>query len=357
MAAGWSTHFSRSLPGSSGAGLIIALPLFLGTAGILTAGHGFSADCSVIESDAERLRCYDEASSGTSSSPPAAPPSSVPSAPAPTSKAALPSPLGKRWELDPGTRERLFSIKPHKQNYLLVARYSTNVNNDPQTPTRAAPGSSLDLDNTEAKFQISLKAKAFGGLFGDRLALWFGYTQQSHWQVYNASASRPFRETNYEPEAMLVWRTDVDILGLRSRFINFGFVHQSNGRGEPLSRSWNRVYAQFGFERAGFALLVRPWLRIREQSTVDDNPDMTDYLGHGDLVAVYQWGGHTVSLLARSNFDFSDLRGAIQADWSFPLAGVLKGYVQVFHGYGESLIDYNHSQTTIGAGILLANWM
>ena len=341
----------------SQAGPIIALTLSLASVGMLTEEPTFSADCSVIESDAERLRCYDDASSGKSSSAPPTPTEGTPTSATHTGTTQLPSPLGKRWELDPGTRDRLFSIKPHKQNYLLVARYSTNVNNEPQTPTQPPPGSSLDLDNTEAKFQISLKAKAFGGLFGDRLALWFGYTQQTHWQVYNASASRPFRETNYEPEAMLVWRTDVDILGLRSRFINFGFVHQSNGRGEPLSRSWNRVYAQFGFERGGFALMVRPWLRIREESAVDDNPDMTDYLGHGDLVAVYQWGGHTVSLLARSNFDFSDLHGAVQADWSFPLAGLLKGYVQVFHGYGESLIDYNHSQTTIGAGILLANWM
>jgi phospholipase A1 len=89
----------------------------------------------------------------------------------------------------------------------------------------------------------------------------------------------------------------------------------------------------------------------------DNNPDITTFLGHGDIVAVYQWRGHMFSLLLRSNLDFWNLNGAAQLDWSFPLYRDLKGYVQVFTGYGESLIDYNHSQTTIGAGFLLANWM
>jgi phospholipase A1 len=160
-----------------------------------------------------------------------------------------------------------------------------------------------------------------------------------------------------EPEIMGVVHTDYDLFGLKGRFINIGLVHQSNGRQEPLSRSWNRIYAQFGFERGAFGLTIRPWYRIREDWTSDNNPAITTSVGHGDLVATYQKGGHNVSLLLRSNADFWNLRGAVQLGWCFPLYRKLKGYVQVFSGYGESLIDYNHNQTTLGAGFLLIDWM
>jgi phospholipase A1 len=252
----------------------------------------------------------------------------------------------------------VFSIRPHKQNYLLFGRYTTNVNSTPSSPTRGTLGApSLRLDEVEARFQLSFKTKVIEGLGGDRADLWVGYTQQSSWQVYNDRISRPFRETNYEPEIMLVVRTDYDFLGLRGRFVNVGLVHQSNGRAEPLSRSWNRLYAQFGFERGGFSLLVRPWYRLREKSAdKDDNPDITQYLGYGDVLAIYQRDGHTWSLQLRSNLNAWNFRGAAQADWSFPLHGLLRGYVQVITGYGETLIDYNHAQTTVGAGVLLTNW-
>ena len=63
---------------------------------------------------------------------------------------------------------------------------------------------------------------------------------------------------------------------MRWRLANIGFAHQSNGRGDPLSRSWNRVYAELGFETRDLALLVRPWYRIKESAAKDDNPDITE---------------------------------------------------------------------------------
>ena len=185
--------------------------------------------------------------------------------------------------------------------------------------------------------------------------LWFAYTQQSNWQTYNTHHSEHFRETDYMPELILTLPIRYDLLGLTGRFVNLGLLHQSNGRDNPESRAWNRVYAQLGFERGDFALLVRPWYRLKENEKDDDNPDINRYMGYGDVTAIYKWGRQDFSLLGRYNNATG--KGAAQGTWSFPIQGNLKGYVKVFSGYGESLIDYNWNQTTIGVGFALVNWL
>ncbi|MFZ2651658.1 MAG: phospholipase A [Burkholderiaceae bacterium] len=328
--------------------------------------------CADIDDDAARLACYDRAAGRSPASPSPSlesprrssvepgeaqtqPNNAVrPTMPVPPESAVGPS-LSKVWELDAADKLGTFRLVPHKLNYLLPVRWTTRTNTLPSSP---APdhgvGAALPIDSTEAKFQISLKFKAAQNLFGDNGDLWFGYTQQSNWQLYNGAVSSPFRETDYEPEAILALRTDGDLLGWRWRSLNLGLVHQSNGRPLPVSRNWNRVYAQFGLERGDFTLLARPWIRVPEKADKDDNPDIRDYLGSGDLRLAYASAGQVYSLLGR--YSFSGRRGALQFEWAYPIAGALKGYVQLTSGYGETLVDYNHSQNTIGIGLLFVPW-
>lgn len=321
--------------------------------------------CSAILADVDRLACYDRVSGRVQ--PEAAPPPPVdartdmlPGRPAAAAQPEAEAPellsaLSRHWELDDAAKQGAFLFRAHRPNYFLPIKHSNSPNDTPFQGTFVQPDPGLDKLETE--LQLSFKIKGMEGVFGhDDFDLWFGYTITSFWQAYNDDISSPFRETNYEPEVFLTYRTDYEIAGFRGRFINLGMVHQSNGRGEGLSRSWNRVYAQFGFERDNLAVLVRPWYRIPEPD-VDDNPDIEDYLGHGDLQVIYRKGRNAYSLLLRNNFKRSYNRGAVKLNWSFPLYGRLKGYVQYFNGYGESLIDYNHSQQSFGLGVSLTEGM
>ncbi|MGV0950727.1 MAG: phospholipase A, partial [Azonexus sp.] len=219
-----------------------------------------------------------------------------------------------------------------------------------------------DLSSTEAKFQISFKARLWT-TDDRRWGLWAAYTQQSQWQLYNGDTSRPFRENNYMPELFVSYRPDVELGGgFNWKLLNAGYNHQSNGRSDVLSngtnnglsRSWDRLFAEFGIERENLALFGTVWYRLPEDSNKDDNPNITDYYGYGKLSALYRWRGNTFSASVRGNL--STGKGAVEANWfSPPLLGPLRGYVQVFSGYGESLIDYNWNQTTIGAGVALSD--
>lgn len=325
--------------------------------------------CTGIESDAQRLACYDRASGRTQM--PAAQKRNTSNnaseahvfqreheVAATSSAAPTLSLLDSRWELTPDSKLGTFNVRGYQPLYVLPVFATSHQNNLPYSPNPAdAVHTPLGMQNVEGKFQISLKTKLWQGVFGEVGDLWLGYTQDSYWQVYNAKLSRPFRETDYQPEAMLVFNTDYHVFGWNGRLIGIGLNHQSNGQSDPLSRSWNRVMAQIGFERANWTVIVRPWWRIPESPKDDNNPDISNYMGRADVQIIHEWHGQEFALILHDSLrGGSQQHGAGRFTWSFPLAGNLRGYMEFFKGYGENILDYNHNATYLGAGISLLDW-
>lgn len=267
-----------------------------------------------------------------------------------TSKDNNLTPLERRVAIEMGTRFHPFVLSPHKPNYILPYTYSETPNQAPFDPTVDGP-----LQKEEIKFQFSLKFPIADELFGESGSLYFAYTNLSFWQAYNSSHSSPFRETNHEPELFITIPNDWEIWGFKNRLNSIGVVHQSNGRGASHSRSWDRIYAEFIFERENVYLSFRPWIRVPTTGE-EDNPDIEHFMGHGELRIAYATGRHTAAVLLRNNFR-SDNRGAIELDFSTPMSRRAKWFVQFFDGYGESLIDYNARIRRFGVGVALTDWL
>lgn len=354
----------------------IALAAFAATVlPVIATAEPAIADCAARfpgrdeAAKARRFACYDQAESLTAGTPAAPSPSvtagsvagsALPVPPAPVEESG--SRLATLWKPTPDAD----GFRIYKPNALMFV-HSDRPNNAPTSPNPAnrVPYAG-DLRSDEVKFQISAKALVpTGDWLGPQQGLWVAYTQQSHWQITDHDGSRPFRESNYEPELIFSRRIAAEdaapwaILGLTPQFFNVGLVHQSNGQSDPRSRSWNRVYAQLGTEKVlgpkeSVAVLIRPWWRLHESATQDNNHDITDYLGHGDLQVLYWRDQSFLSLLAR--------RRAVQLDFSAPpfwlsqeqqARSALRFHLQYFTGYGESLIDYNQRHSVLGIGVSL----
>ena len=270
----------------------------------------------------------------------------------------MPGALSERVRQERREAFNPYVLTAHRHNYILPVAYTSALNEavyrEGEVPLRDG------LVPTEVKFQISLKSQINErDLRFEDDALWFGLTLEAWWQLYSTDLSSPFRETNYAPEIFylvpLLWGPFGG-----STAVVVGLEHQSNGQVQGLSRSWNRLYATFLYERGDFVMGIRPWYRIPEEekrdpgdAEGDDNPDILDFLGHGELS--FAWRNVRNEYGLRLRGDPATGKGALTLGATFPLFGRFRGFVQYFEGYGDSLIDYDHFQRRLGFGVALTN--
>ncbi len=213
--------------------------------------------------------------------------------------------------------------------------------------TGTSTNQEISSESSDAKFQLGFRQRLTDIDLPWDTFLYFTYRQKAFWDIYRDSF--PFRETNYNP-AIGVAKLFVDENGVTDG-LWFTFEHESNGRDEENSRSWNFLSLQY-FKLIGDKWLyrVKMWLPI---GSLEDNPDITDFRGYFEAGATYS---------PSKNFYFdADLRQAFHNGWR---GGIKLGvsvkiskktnqflYLQYFGGYSEDLIDYNQDVTNIRLGV------
>ena len=274
------------------------------------------------------------------------------------------------WELEAGTDCGTFSFRGYRPLSVSVSG-GNNVNTQPTSgnPNNTST-SAIDYQKQEMRIQLSVRTKLAQNLLTDpnsnlRDSLWIGYTGLSYWQVFNSDLSRPFRTTDHEPEVLYVYPTTAKLpFGWRWRYSGIGLVHQSNGQTDPLSRSWNRYYVMTGLELDNrWQVQAKLWKRMSESADKDNNPNIQDYVGRGELKVGWNVNrDNWLGLTARGSLNGQG-KGSGRLEWMHTLGegwmggkSNLRLHAQVFSGYGDSLIDYNHKRTVLSLGFSLLDF-
>lgn len=281
------------------------------------------------------------------------------------------SEMSRFWELEAGSNCGTFGIRGYRPISLAWIG-SDSVNTQPTSPS---PGhsatTSTPFRSSETRIQLSVRTKIAEGLLtrGHELlrdSIWFGYTQQSNWQLFSGDLSRPFRTTDHEPEITYIYPTDAQLAGgWRLRYSGISLIHQSNGQPLPLSRSWNRTALMMGVEKGNvYRVQARLWQRLKEDSSDDDNPDISDKIGRAELAGFWNVNSqNTLGATWRHSLTSGD-GGSVRLEWLKNLGEAstvgsrngLRFHTQLFSGYGDSLIDYNRRRTVISVGLSLVDW-
>ena len=278
------------------------------------------------------------------------------------------SDLSRFWELESGSSCPTFGLRAFQPTTVSVAA-GDRVNRQPTSPNPINSATeSIDYSKQAMRLHLSVRTKLASGLLTPRDgtlrdSLWAAYSQQSYWQVFSSGLSRPFRNTDHQPELIYVYPTTLQLPGgWLWRYSGLGVVHQSNGQSDPLSRSWNRAYLMAGFEHGNrLNLQLRLWKRLPEDRAKDNNPDLVRHLGRGDVTL--GWNVDAKNTLRATYTGSFRRHGSTRLEWTRSLGygwgnsfSGLRLYTALFHGHGDSLLDYNFRRTVFSIGLSLVDF-
>ncbi|HEX8385503.1 MAG TPA: phospholipase A [Rubricoccaceae bacterium] len=236
-------------------------------------------------------------------------------------------------------------------------------------------------NRNQIKFRVSVRYQFFNvydAFFsskdGGQTGLYLSYIQNSFWHFFDPSG--PFFDNNYGPG--LFAHADTGELGLSPSWVpssyepalSLGVFHESNGRDGLASRSWNRAVVGVGVGSLNRTVLSGG-LSLWYPMPGDENPDLADYTGRGELTVGFQprvdgfepsdspitiqarsrvWGRRpAMNLEVNALFDVPLLTSLFRGDVR-PRAFKPHLMAQFFTGYAENLLTYTERRTVVRFG-------
>ena len=193
------------------------------------------------------------------------------------------------------------------------------------------------------------------------------YTQKTLWNV--GQQSRPFEESNINPEFFLDYPVNATITGrLKLRNIVISPIeHESNGLAGVQSRGWNRQYVliKFGLESKEkledsnsflsdkAMLYVKLWHASGYSDetaylrSIGSNDKFLDYMGQGEIgvsVRNFLWGGslRDHQLDVKTPIFRAQSKNSYELEFRQQLPNTnFALYLQYWYGYGETLMRFD----------------
>lgn len=206
-----------------------------------------------------------------------------------------------------------------------------------------------DEDNSDAKFQISVRQRLTNSVLPFRTYLFLTYTQLAFWDVFKESF--PFRDINFNPSVGIG-----KPLVYNNRYLGdlaFQLEHESNGKDSISSRSWNKVslYGMFKIN-THWSYFVKFWVPIIDG---ENNKNLASYKGYGISAVNYnQRNKYNISLILNHRAG-----GAFNANITLNAAYRLFKdenqylFFELYNGYGEELLNYKQFHQRFRLGFVI----
>jgi outer membrane phospholipase A len=210
------------------------------------------------------------------------------------------------------------------------------------------------MGNPYTKVQFSFKTQIVSSI-----PMYFGYTQLMFWDLFIPSPY--FQDISYNP--LVFYRYSIN--QSKEQWVDLiPFEHESNGRGGADERSWDRVGAAYHVmdqmgERAKVYAGFKAWVPIYYNP---NNTDLAQYRGVWELEFAlsdflgnfFEFDDITLRLYPGGDSYTNPFHGG--QELTFRTKTVYRKFLplfvaQIFHGYGESLIDYQDERWGFRAGV------